>query len=44
MELSLNTVTILVIFAYLTLAWLKTVSSGNAVSYTHLTLPTTVIV
>ncbi len=29
MELSLNTVTILVIFAYVTLAWLKTVSSGN---------------
>ena len=29
MELSLNAITILVVFAYVSLAWLKTVSSGN---------------
>ena len=29
MDLSLNTITILVVFGYVSLAWLKTVSSGN---------------
>ncbi len=29
MDLSLNTITILVVFSYVTIAWLKTVSSGN---------------
>ncbi|MGB2339660.1 MAG: DUF1295 domain-containing protein [Candidatus Poseidoniaceae archaeon] len=29
MDLSLNSITILVVFGYVTLAWLKTVSSGN---------------
>ena len=29
MELSLNATTILIVFIYVTIAWLKTVSSGN---------------